>query len=60
MFFHANPGWLEARQLPVGETMLVSGRVEWFNGDKPTMVHPDHMVREADAPTCPWSSRSIR
>jgi ATP-dependent DNA helicase RecG len=41
-FFHANAGWLE-RTLPVGERMVVSGRMEWFNG-RPSMVHPDHMV----------------
>ncbi|MCB1487536.1 MAG: ATP-dependent DNA helicase RecG, partial [Bauldia sp.] len=45
-FFHANEPWLE-RMLPVGETRYVSGRMEWFNG-RPSMVHPDHMVSEAD------------
>jgi len=50
-FFHANDAWLE-KQLPVGETRYVSGRVEWFNG-KPTMVHPDHIVEEADFSSLP-------
>jgi ATP-dependent DNA helicase RecG len=41
-FFHAKQAWLE-KLLPVGETVLVSGRMEWFNG-RPSMVHPDHVV----------------
>ena len=41
-FFHAKGAWLE-NALPVGTRMLVSGRMEWFNG-RPSMVHPDHMV----------------
>ncbi|NMG38688.1 ATP-dependent DNA helicase RecG [Chelativorans sp. ZYF759] len=41
-FFRAKGDWL-ARQMPEGETMLVSGRMEWFNG-RPSMVHPDHVV----------------
>jgi ATP-dependent DNA helicase RecG len=45
-FFHANESWLE-RMLPVGETRYVSGRMEWFNA-RPSMVHPDHIVSEAD------------
>ena len=45
-FFHANEAWLE-RMLPVGETRYVCGRMEWFNG-RPSMVHPDHIVAEAD------------
>jgi len=50
-FFHARAAWLE-QVLPEGERMLVSGRVEWFNG-RPSMVHPDHMVpvsRAGDLP----------
>jgi ATP-dependent DNA helicase RecG len=50
-FFHANDSWLE-RTLPVGETRYVSGRVEWFGG-RPTMVHPDHIVAEADFASLP-------
>jgi len=41
-FFRAKGDWL-LRQMPEGETMLVSGRMEWFNG-RPSMVHPDHIV----------------
>lgn len=46
-FFHANASWLE-RALPVGEEVIVSGRMEWFNG-RPSMVHPDHIARKAEA-----------
>src|SRR5581483_2767891 len=41
-FFHAVDAWLD-KQLPVGATRYVSGRMEWFNG-RPSMVHPDHIV----------------
>jgi ATP-dependent DNA helicase RecG len=50
-FFHANPGWL-ARLFPVGETLYVSGKMEWFGG-RPTMVHPDHVVAETDFASLP-------
>mgnify|MGYP000253497341 CR=1 FL=1 len=50
-FFHAKKPWLE-KLLPVGETMLVSGRVEWFNG-RPSMVHPDHIAPESEADSFP-------
>ncbi|MCR9134462.1 MAG: ATP-dependent DNA helicase RecG [Alphaproteobacteria bacterium] len=46
-FFHARQQWLE-KSLPVGETVLVSGKVEWFNG-RPSMVHPDRMALESDS-----------
>jgi ATP-dependent DNA helicase RecG len=45
-FFHVHGDYLE-KSLPVGATRYVSGRVEWFNG-RPAMVHPDHIVEEAD------------
>ena len=49
-----------AKNLPVGETRYVSGKVEWFNG-RPGMVHPDHVVDEAGlCRRCRWSNRSIR
>ena len=50
-FFHSKQAWLE-KLLPVGETVLISGKVEWFNG-RPSMVHPDHVVSEAEADTFP-------
>jgi ATP-dependent DNA helicase RecG len=43
-FFHSKRQWLE-KILPEGETVLVSGKVEWFNG-RPSMVHPDHIALE--------------
>ncbi len=45
-FFHASSDWLE-KTLPVGETRYVSGEMQWFNG-RPSMVHPDYIVAEAD------------
>ncbi|MDN2566350.1 ATP-dependent DNA helicase RecG [Aquibium sp. A9E412] len=50
-FFHAKGAWLE-RALPVGETVLVSGRMQWFNG-RPSMVHPDHIVPAVEADALP-------
>ncbi|MGF7209277.1 ATP-dependent DNA helicase RecG [Skermanella aerolata] len=46
IFFHARGDWL-VKQLPVGDTVVISGKVEWFNG-MPQMAHPDHIV-PADA-----------
>lgn len=51
VFFHAKKAWVE-NALPVGETVIVSGRMEWFNG-RPTMVHPDHIASIADAASLP-------
>jgi len=50
-FFHAKAAWLE-RSMPVGESVIVSGKMEWFNG-RPSMVHPDHIARSADAGALP-------
>ena len=50
-FFHSKQAWLE-KLLPVGETVLISGKVEWFNG-RPSMVHPDHIVSEAEIAAFP-------
>lgn len=50
-FFHAKQNWLE-RALPVGENVVVSGRMEWFNG-RPSMVHPDHIVNATEAASLP-------
>ncbi|MGN6548901.1 MAG: ATP-dependent DNA helicase RecG [Pararhizobium sp.] len=50
-FFHSKAAWLE-KQLPVGETVIVSGRAEWFNG-RPSMVHPDHVVSLAERQNLP-------
>jgi ATP-dependent DNA helicase RecG len=50
-YFHAEKSWLE-KLYPVGERILVSGRVEFFN-DAPQMGHPDHVVPEAEAHKLP-------
>lgn len=42
VFFHAQPSWLQ-KQLPEGKKVIVSGKIERFNGN-PTMVHPDYIV----------------
>ncbi|MCQ0986245.1 ATP-dependent DNA helicase RecG [Jiella marina] len=48
-YFRAQAAWME-KLLPLGETMLVSGKVEWFNG-RPSMVHPDFAAPLAEAET---------
>ncbi|MEM9574265.1 MAG: ATP-dependent DNA helicase RecG, partial [Pseudomonadota bacterium] len=50
-FFRVKGNWLE-RALPVGEQVVVSGRVEWFNG-RASMVHPDYMVLASKADDLP-------
>ncbi len=40
-FFGRNGGWAR-KQLPVGETRIISGKLERY-GDELQMVHPDHM-----------------
>ncbi|MDX3924903.1 MAG: ATP-dependent DNA helicase RecG [Shinella sp.] len=50
-FFRVKGNWLE-KALPIDETVVVSGKVDWFNG-RPSMVHPDYMVRLAEAETLP-------
>ncbi|MFC5586070.1 ATP-dependent DNA helicase RecG [Nitratireductor kimnyeongensis] len=50
-FFHARAPWIE-KILPEGEKVLVSGRMEWFNG-RASMVHPDFVVPETEAHTLP-------
>lgn len=42
VFFHANAGYLE-KQLPVGQTRIVSGRIEDYGG-RLQMPHPDHIL----------------
>ena len=46
VYFRAKSAWLE-KLFPVGETVIVSGKMEWFNG-RPTMVHPDQVMALAD------------
>ncbi|MGN6469545.1 MAG: ATP-dependent DNA helicase RecG, partial [Rhizobiaceae bacterium] len=50
-FFHGNGPWLE-KSMPVGAEIVVSGRMEWFNG-RPTMVHPDHITSAEEADSLP-------
>jgi ATP-dependent DNA helicase RecG len=42
VFFHARGDYLE-KQLPVGETRVVSGRIERYRDDV-QMAHPDHIA----------------
>jgi ATP-dependent DNA helicase RecG len=46
-FFRAKGNWLE-KSLPIDETVMVSGKVDWFNG-RPSMVHPDFIVKSSEA-----------
>ncbi|MDY8109234.1 ATP-dependent DNA helicase RecG [Fulvimarina sp. 2208YS6-2-32] len=48
-YFRAKSAWME-NLFPIGETMLVSGKVEWFNG-RAQMVHPDFVATLAEAET---------
>ncbi|SSC66672.1 ATP-dependent DNA helicase RecG [Ciceribacter selenitireducens] len=50
-FFRVKGNWLE-KALPVDETIIVSGKVDWFNG-RPSMVHPDMMVKASEAENMP-------
>ena len=50
-FFRAKGDWL-AKSLPVDEHVIVSGKVDWFNG-RASMVHPDYMVKAAEAESMP-------
>ncbi|MBL0372979.1 ATP-dependent DNA helicase RecG [Rhizobium sp. KVB221] len=51
VFFRAKGNWLE-KMLPVDETVMVSGKMDWFNG-RPSMVHPDHIARIAEGESLP-------
>lgn len=51
LFFGGREDWI-AKQLPVGEQRLVSGRVEAFQG-KLQMPHPDHVLPVARAHELP-------
>jgi ATP-dependent DNA helicase RecG len=46
VFFHAHKSWLE-KQLPIGSDIIVSGKIEMFQGH-PQMVHPDAIGSEED------------
>lgn len=51
VFFHAHREYLMER-LPVGETRLVSGKVEYYNA-QPQMTHPDYILTEEEFSTFP-------
>ncbi|WP_212523210.1 ATP-dependent DNA helicase RecG [Actibacterium sp. MT2.3-13A] len=51
VFFHARGDYLQ-RQLPPGESRVVSGKVELFDGVA-QMAHPDHILRPEDAAEIP-------
>lgn len=51
VFFRARGDWV-ARMLPTGARRVVSGRVELFDGIA-QMVHPDHVLPEAEAADIP-------
>lgn len=51
VFFRAKAIWLE-KTLPVGEEVIVSGEMSWFNG-RPNMVHPDYMTLASEAASLP-------
>lgn len=44
-FFHAQRDYL-AQTLPVGETRVISGKIEVYDGQR-QMAHPDHIVTES-------------
>ncbi|MBP1850083.1 ATP-dependent DNA helicase RecG [Rhizobium halophytocola] len=50
-FFRAKGNWLE-KTLPLDEKVMVSGKVDWFNG-RASMVHPDMMVKVSEAGDMP-------
>ena len=51
VFFHAHGEYLK-KTMPIGETRVVSGRIELFDGVA-QMVHPDHVLERADARSLP-------
>ena len=51
VFFHGHGSYLE-KQLPPGEIRIVSGKFEFFNNHA-QIVHPDHIVSEAEAARLP-------
>ena len=49
VYFNAKTDWLE-KQFPIGETRIVSGRIEEYRGSK-QMVHPDEVGTPEEADT---------
>ncbi|HTN62043.1 MAG TPA: ATP-dependent DNA helicase RecG [Devosia sp.] len=51
VFFRAQGGWVE-KALPVGEQRYVSGKIDFFNGEK-QITHPDYVVEPDKFDTLP-------
>ena len=51
VFFHAHKDYLVA-QLPVGESRLISGKLEFYN-DQAQMTHPDYILTEEEFDSFP-------
>lgn len=51
VFFRGQAAWLE-KQLPLDEEVVVSGKIDWFNG-RASMVHPDYVVKASEAENLP-------
>ncbi len=51
VFFHANANWL-SKQLPEGETRVISGKVEAFDGAL-QIAHPDYILPPNDVDEIP-------
>ncbi|WP_086996420.1 ATP-dependent DNA helicase RecG [Rhizobium sullae] len=51
VFFRGQAAWLD-KQLPIDEEVVVSGKIDWFNG-RATMVHPDYIVKAGDTENLP-------
>ncbi len=51
VFFNAHSDYLE-KQLPIGETRIVSGRIEYYKGQI-QISHPDHIVTKEEAESLP-------
>ncbi len=49
VFFNANKDWIE-KQLPIDKKVVVSGRMEIFQGNR-QIVHPDAIVKPEDRDT---------
>lgn len=51
VFFRAQGGWVE-KALPVGQERYVSGKIDFFNGEK-QITHPDYVVEPEKFATLP-------
>lgn len=51
VFFHSNKNWLR-EQFPIGEKVLISGKLEYFDG-KAQITHPDYVLKLNDEAKIP-------